>query len=200
VWVRVDVELGISTDHTLLQPQRLASLVIGEQRRHHALRREAVTDPLTGVGNRSALRRRLDAATGPLTVGFVDLDDFKSVNDTYGHDAGDTVLREVALRLSASVREDDLVVRVGGDEFAVVFADGALPGAIDALVRRVLGAIEVPIDLPSGAAITVRATVGVATGPPSEVVHRADDALYAVKRRKGKLKPSALRSPGPPPP
>jgi diguanylate cyclase (GGDEF)-like protein len=197
VWLRVDVELGISTDHSLLQPQRLAGLVIGEQRRHHALRREAVTDPLTGVGNRSALRRRLDAATGPLTVGFVDLDDFKSVNDTYGHDAGDTVLREVALRLSASVREDDLVVRIGGDEFAVVFADGAHPGAIDHLVRRILGAIQVPIDLSTGAAIAVQATVGVATGPPSEVVHRADDALYAVKRRKGKVKPSALRPPAP---
>jgi diguanylate cyclase (GGDEF)-like protein len=184
VWVRVDLELNIGTDHALRQTLRLSSLVIGEQRRHHALRREAVTDPLTGVGNRSALRRRLDAATGALTVAFVDLDDFKAVNDTYGHDAGDTVLREVAGRLGAAVREDDLVVRLGGDEFAIVFADGTPDAAIDSLVQRVLGAVEVAVTLPDGPTANVRASVGVATGPPGEVVHRADDALYASKRTK----------------
>jgi diguanylate cyclase (GGDEF)-like protein len=184
VWVRVDVELNIGTDQALRQTLRLASLVIGEQRRHHALRREAVTDPLTGVGNRSALRRRLDAAKGPLTVAFVDLDEFKAVNDTHGHDAGDTVLREVATRLGAAVREDDLVVRLGGDEFAVVFADETPAEAVDGLVRRVLGAVEVAVDLPDGASTAVHASVGVATGPPGEVVHRADDALYASKRTK----------------
>jgi diguanylate cyclase (GGDEF)-like protein len=183
VWVRVDVELNIGTDQALRQTLRLASLVIGEQRRHHALRREAVTDPLTGVGNRSALRRRLDAATGDPTVAFVDLDDFKAVNDTYGHDAGDTVLREVALRLASAVREDDLVVRLGGDEFAVVLAEGTPADAVDGLVGRLLAAVEVPVLLAGGTA-PVRASVGVATGPPGEVVRRADDALYVAKRAK----------------
>jgi diguanylate cyclase (GGDEF)-like protein len=184
VWVHVDVELNISTDQALRQTLRLSSLVIGEQRRHHALQREAVTDPLTGVGNRSALRRRLDAATGDLTVAFVDLDDFKAVNDTYGHDAGDTVLREVATRLGAAVREDDLVVRLGGDEFAIVLADGTPIDAVGSLVRRVLGEVELPVPLAQGATTAVQASVGVATGPPGEVVHRADDALYAAKRAK----------------
>jgi diguanylate cyclase (GGDEF)-like protein len=184
VWVRVDVDLNIGTDQALRQTLRLASLVIGEQRRHHALQREAVTDPLTGVGNRSALRRRLDAATGDLTVAFVDLDDFKAVNDTYGHDAGDTVLREVAIRLGAAVREDDLVVRLGGDEFAVVLADGTPPVAVDGLAGRLLAAVEAPVALAGAAATAVRASVGVATGPPGEVVHRADDALYVAKRAK----------------
>jgi len=185
VWVRVDVELNIGTDQALLQTLRLSSLVIGEQRRHHALQREAVTDPLTGVGNRSALRRRLDAATGELTVAFVDLDDFKAVNDTYGHDAGDTVLREVALRLAAAVREDDLVVRLGGDEFAIVLADGTSPDAVVGLVARLLAAVEVPVALAGAVTTAVHASVGVATGPPSEVVRRADDALYVAKREKG---------------
>ena len=184
VWVHVDVELNIGTDQALRQTLRLSSLVIGEQRRHHALQREAVTDPLTGVGNRSALRRRLDAATGDLTVAFVDLDDFKAVNDTYGHDAGDTVLREVATRLGAAVREDDLVVRLGGDEFAIVLADGTPTDAVGSLVRRVLGEVELTVTLAQGATTAVHASVGVASGPPGEVVHRADDALYAAKRAK----------------
>jgi diguanylate cyclase (GGDEF)-like protein len=184
VWVLIEVELSIGTDHGLRQAQRLASLVIGEQRRHHALEREALTDPLTRVANRSALRRRLDAAQGPVTLAFVDLDDFKAVNDTHGHDAGDTVLRAVATRLGESVREDDLVVRLGGDEFAVVFADGTPGEATEPLVARVLEAIEAPIPLDDGTTITVHASLGVATGPAGEVVHRADGALYASKRSK----------------
>ena len=124
VWARLAVELNIATEQGLRQAMRLATLVLGEQRRQHALQRAAATDPLTGVGNRSALRRRLDAVAGPVTMAIVDLDDFKPVNDTYGHDVGDAVLREVADRIVAAVREDDLVVRLGGDEFAVVFAEG----------------------------------------------------------------------------
>ena len=189
VWVTIEVELNIGTNNSLRQAQRLASLVIGEQRRHHALDREAVTDPLTGVGNRSALRRRLDAATAPVTVAFMDLDDFKVVNDTYGHDAGDTVLREVALRVGQAVREDDLVVRLGGDEFAIVFADDPgsdQPACVPTLVDRLQAAVAEPIDLGlgSGAMVTVTSSVGVATGPPGEVVHMADDNLYATKRAR----------------
>lgn len=183
VWVRITYELNIGTDYSLRQARRLASLVIGEQRRHQALDRAAVTDPLTGVGNRSALRRRLDAAGDAVSLAFVDLDDFKSVNDTHGHDAGDVVLRTVARRLEESVREDDLVVRLGGDEFAVVLADGTPVDGIDLLVQRVLSAIERPVELDSGASVAVRASVGIATGAPNEVVHAADKALYASKRR-----------------
>ena len=184
VWVAIEVEMNIGTDHGLRQAQRLASLVIGEQRRHHALQREAVTDPLTRVGNRSALRRRLDAATGPVTVAFLDLDDFKAVNDTHGHDAGDTVLRVVAERLGESVREDDLVVRLGGDEFAVVFADATPAGAVEPLVARVQHAIETPIPLDGDVRVTVLASLGVATGEAGEVIRLADGALYATKRAK----------------
>jgi len=80
------------------------------------------------------------------------------------------------------VREDDLVVRLGGDEFAVVLADGTPAEAVDGLVGRLLAAVEVPVLLTGGTTTLVQASVGVATGPPGEVVHRADDALYAAKR------------------
>ena len=187
IWVQIDVEFNIAIDDGLRQTKRLASLVIGEERRRHTLRRLAVTDPLTGLANRSALRRRLDEASQcsqAVTLALVDLDDFKPVNDTYGHDTGDGVLRVVAGRLADSVRADDLVVRFGGDEFAVVFADGTPPDGASRLADRLVEAISRPITLPGGPTITVGASVGLATAPPEKVVHLADESLYATKRAK----------------
>jgi diguanylate cyclase (GGDEF)-like protein len=185
VWVRIDTELSIANDTTLRQTKRLAALVIGEHRHHDELRRQAGTDPLTGLGNRSALRRRLDTADDPVTVAVLDLDDFKPVNDTYGHDTGDTVLQAVAERLHAAVRDDDLVVRFGGDEFAIVFADGTSPESASSLSERISTAIDAPITLDSGTTIAVRASIGLATASADKVVHEADTALYEAKRHKG---------------
>lgn len=184
VWVLIDVEINVASDHGIRQALRLASLVLGEQRRHQALQREAVTDPLTGVGNRTALRRRLDGAEGPVTVAMVDLDDFKPVNDTHGHEAGDRVLRTVAGRLQEAVRQEDLLVRLGGDEFAIVYGQGTSPEGAAGSVRRITGAVAAPIALEAGPTVSVGASVGIATGPPGEVVHLADAALYAAKRAK----------------
>jgi diguanylate cyclase (GGDEF)-like protein len=184
VWVQIDVEFNLAIADGLRQTRRLASMVIGEARRRHALRRLAVTDPLTGLANRSALRRRLDEATQPVTLALVDLDDFKPVNDTYGHDTGDGVLRVVAGRLADSVRADDLVVRFGGDEFAVVFADDTPPESATGLAQRLVRAIEQPITLPGGPTITVGASVGLATAPAEKVVRLADTSLYEAKRAK----------------
>jgi diguanylate cyclase (GGDEF)-like protein len=187
-WVRLDVELNIATEDGLLQAARLATLVIGEQRRHEALRREAMTDPLTGLGNRSALRRRLDADDGPVTVALVDLDGFKPVNDTHGHEVGDEVLRVVGRRLLAAVREDDCVVRFGGDEFAVVFADGTTPDGVSRATERLAAAIGTPVEAAGGVTLTVTASVGVATAPATEVVPLADRALYKAKARRDTLR------------
>jgi GGDEF domain-containing protein len=204
VWVRIEVELNIATEDGLRQASRLATLVMGEQRRQHALERAAVTDPLTGVGNRTALRRRLDAVHGPVTLAIVDLDDFKPINDTHGHDVGDEVLRTAARRIVGAVREDDVVVRFGGDEFAVVFADTGPAGASDGddddhgdaagdagtssgladAERRIVEAIAEPVELASGQTISIAASIGLATAAPGDVVRQADAALYEAKRRK----------------
>lgn len=184
LWVSIAVEPNIATDGGLRQTVRLSSLVLGEQRRRHSLSRQAVTDPLTGVGNRSALRRRLDAATGDVVVAMFDLDDFKPVNDTYGHDAGDVVLRAVAERLAAGVREDDLVVRLGGDEFVIVFAEDTAEDGVARSIRRVVEAIEEPVEMQPGTKVSVRVSVGLATGAPGEVVRLADASLYQAKRHK----------------
>lgn len=184
VWARVSVEPNIGTEQGLSQANRLATLVLGEQRRHAALRREAMTDPLTGLGNRAAFRRRLDMAPDAVTVALIDLDGFKPVNDTHGHDVGDYVLEAVANRLLATVREDDCVVRFGGDEFAVVFAEDLPSAATEASAERLRRAVEAPIVLSPDLTVAVGVSIGLATAPAREVVPLADDALYQVKRQK----------------
>lgn len=198
VWLQLEVEFSIAIDESLRQTRRLATLVIGEERRRHTLRHLAATDPLTGLANRSALRRRLDQAPGDVTVALVDLDDFKPVNDTYGHEAGDTVLQTVAERLTATVRADDLVVRLGGDEFAVAFADQTQPNSAAQLAARLVEVLQDPIALPNGPKITVGASVGLATATADNVIQRADAALYDAKRTKRRptCDPAAL-GPGP---
>jgi diguanylate cyclase (GGDEF)-like protein len=184
VWVRIDVPPVIVLDDSLRQLQRVASLVVGEERRRRALGRQAETDPLTGLQNRSALRRRLDTATGPVTLAVIDLDDFKPVNETHGHETGDVVLQTVAERLAEAVRADDLVVRFGGDEFAVVFADGTTPERASHLAERITDAVRAPIAAHDGLVVAVSASIGLATGPADQVVLEADNALYLAKRDK----------------
>ena len=180
---RVDVAFDLAADGNLRQAMRIASLAITEERRRRLLRHQAATDPLTGLGNRSALRRRLDAATGDVTLVAIDLDGFKPVNDVHGHATGDEVLQVVAERLRSVVREDDLVVRFGGDEFAVVLADDAPEEAAGKLVSRVVATLEAPIEL-EGLTLTIGASLGVATAAVENVVHDADTALYEAKRAK----------------
>lgn len=180
VWVRIATELNIANETGVRQAERLAGLVIGEQRRRDALRHEALTDPLTRVANRSALRDRLDTATDPLTVAIIDLDGFKLVNDTHGHEAGDAVLQVVAQRILGAVRQDDLVVRLGGDEFAIVFAAGTATDGMVRSMRRVVDSIGSPIQL-GDLTVSIGASAGLATATPPEVMKQADRALYRAK-------------------
>ena len=150
-------------------------------------------DPLTGLANRAEFNARLEGACrrlkrsgGTVTVMMVDLDKFKSVNDTFGHPAGDRLLVEVGRRLRSTARETDLVARLGGDEFAVIKEGGADPheGAI-ALALRIIDAISRPFDL-SGQAASIGASIGIVLGPehetdPEGLLKRADLALYDAK-------------------
>jgi diguanylate cyclase (GGDEF)-like protein len=173
---------------TLVENARLLERVSeGRQRLAH----QAFHDTLTGLANRALFRDRLNHALalhrrdrGGLAVLFLDLDDFKAVNDRYGHATGDRLLRDVANRLSAAVRDGDTVARLGGDEFAVL-----LEGAGDP-VETAQGLLEVlrrPYDL-DGRTVTVGASVGLVdaaehTGSTAEwLVRRADAAMYAGKR------------------
>jgi len=145
-------------------------------------RDQAVTDELTGLGNRRALLARL-RAPGPVVVLLMDLNRFKDVNDGLGHSAGDELLVAVGRRLQARLGPADLLVRLGGDEYAVVVdAEGARAGA--ALGRTLWQALRAPFDV-GGQTVHVGASVGVAVSDggasPEELLRRADVAMYAAK-------------------
>ena len=168
--------------------------------REQALEHQAYHDALTGLPNRALLRLRVDAAARPLrehdgplfAVMFVDLDDFKNVNDRFGHEAGDRLLGAIAQRLCMCVRPQDTVARLGGDEFAILLED--LGGAGDALnvAGRVVDAISDPVDLGAWT-VGVGGTVGVALARQGEaggeeLLRRADVAMYRAKERgKGRV-------------
>ncbi len=154
------------------------------------LRRQAELDGLTGLANRARLGRALgELATRSASAAalFLDLDGFKIINDTRGHDVGDQVLVEVGRRVSSLVRCEDLVARFGGDEFVVVLdsdEDGALLSA-DLVASEVEHALVRPVDTDAGP-VRVTASIGIATGrvdpdDPMQLVQRADAAMYQAK-------------------
>ena len=166
------------------------------QRTEEELFRAATHDALTGLANRGLLMDRLEriwrrraTQRGPLTVLFVDLDHFKTVNDADGHAAGDEVLRAVAGALEATFRPADTVARVGGDEFVIVCEDTPIHEAAS-LAARALDAVRHAVrELSFESAGGVTASVGVVAAEPEELadkaIDRADAAMYRAKRRGG---------------
>jgi diguanylate cyclase (GGDEF)-like protein/PAS domain S-box-containing protein len=156
----------------------------------------AYHDPLTGLANRLGFRGRLDQvlaraneANTRCAVMLIDLDRFKHVNDTLGHDIGDKLLAEVARRVRASVGESDIVARLGGDEFVVVIPDLDASMSLENIVAHVFDQLHGNINLP-GRVIYTSASVGVAVSPKdgtdgSTLLQHADLAMYAAKYQGG---------------
>jgi diguanylate cyclase (GGDEF)-like protein len=170
----------------------MADAIAGSQR---SLTREVNTDSLSGLANRAAFRSRLDATLaradrrgGRQAVLFVDLDDFKDVNDTLGHAAGDQLLCVVADRLVDTVRPGDLVARLGGDEFAILLDGLREPGLAMIVAQRVVTALAEPVAI-GETRVDVGASVGLAMRHESStfdgLMREADVAMYAAKG-KGK--------------
>jgi diguanylate cyclase (GGDEF)-like protein len=163
------------------------------------LRHKASHDALTGLLNRVGFRQHIDRildaarpAAGQVGLLFVDLDNFKQVNDAYGHDAGDELIRKAAHRLEATARGGDGVARLGGDEFAVVLANVGAEDQLRAAEARVRAAFREPFTL-GEAAISVGASVGGAVWGEhgqtvNELVTYADAAMY-VDKTKGRRSP-----------
>jgi len=155
------------------------------------LQHNAFHDALTGLANRALFADRLQHALArtdrhatPVAVLFVDLDDFKAVNDDAGHSAGDELLVAVADRLRQVLRPSDTIARLGGDEFAVLIEDGADPAHTAATADRLLAALSEPFG--GDAQVRVTASVGIATGAAgqhdaAELLRHADVAMYAAK-------------------
>ena len=158
-----------------------------EERIAHMARHDA----LTGLPNRTSFADdladacRRTARSGSAAVLCLDLDRFKSVNDTLGHPAGDALLRQVAARLKSCVRETDTVARFGGDEFAIIQTEADQPEAVTALAHRLIEALSAPYDL-HGHQVVIGASIGIALAPadgndPEVLLKNGDMALYRAK-------------------
>lgn len=171
------------------------------QQANNELSRQALSDPLTGLPNRRALMLELHRLfsllkrTGhPLLISFIDLDGFKAINDTHGHDAGDLLLQTMAQQLAGALRSGDLLARVGGDEFVAV-GMGPLSGeqtveaAVHSFQRRLFAQSQVQLPLASQVLNYPGASVGVVAVDPASIsiddaLRQADACMYAVKRQR----------------
>ena len=171
-----------------------AGRAIENARRYEQLARQARTDALTGLGHHGALMgalriavARARASSAPLAVAMVDLDDFKKVNDTHGHLAGDALLVGVAARMRAELRASQSVYRYGGEEFTVILPDAGADEATTVAERLRRAVSEQPITVADGLSLAVTASLGVsALGAGDDhqaLLARADSALLAAKAR-----------------
>lgn len=178
----------------------LAALVLGHMRRTAAtiasgetrLRHLALHDPLCGLPNRIFFGERLEAVIAdmrkgspPAAVLYIDLDHFKDVNDTLGHPIGDELIRAVTQRLTNTVRDNDLVARIGGDEFAVITSGGSDHSTLLTIANRLISAICAPYTI-ANQTIVIGASIGIAVvtekiAGAADIMRHADMALYRAK-------------------
>jgi diguanylate cyclase (GGDEF)-like protein/PAS domain S-box-containing protein len=187
--------VGDSRSNTVLWTMVEAS---ERSRLQERIEHEATHDPLTDLPNRRALEHYLVRSlararrngTG-IALGILDLDDFKPVNDTYGHSAGDRLLREFAARLRFLLRENDFVIRLGGDEFVVILEDlksGEIQ-MLDTILSRLHQSVETPFEVHPGRLVSVGMTMGLALFPEDGeggdlLLRHADLAMYQLKVKK----------------
>ncbi|MET7419681.1 EAL domain-containing protein [Dactylosporangium sp. NPDC005555] len=175
---------GLVTIRQFVAFRENARLLADKRASQERLEHEATHDGLTGLANRALFRRRLGAqlAQGDATVLLVDLDDFKTINDSLGHDVGDDLLIALAEVLRRESVTDGLPVRLGGDEFAVLVTEPTALG--ETIAQRILDAFTAPL---SAHRLLVHASIGIATAPAGTPLDRllraADVAMYAAKQR-----------------
>jgi diguanylate cyclase len=181
--------------HSHARNRELADSLNDANRR---LRDQAHSDPLTRMPNRLMFEERMtlalrqigaDPESCALAVMFIDLDGFKPVNDSFGHVAGDAVLREIGRRLQAIARPEDTVARVGGDEFLLMTLRPGHEAVAAAIAQRVLEALNEPLTLPNDVVVNLSASIGIVMYPEhghhAKMIANADAAMYAAKRAGG---------------
>lgn len=164
--------------------------------RAEASRNAAFHDLLTGLPNRALFNDRLEHGLAQakrhdrsLAVMFVDLDGFKKINDTYGHDAGDDVLKTIAIRLTANTRDDDTVSRHGGDEFLYLLTEVGNVEDVKAIAEKIIASIQMPLQMTvDGVKVdaSISASIGIALFPKDgstaqDLIKQADKAMYLAK-------------------
>jgi diguanylate cyclase (GGDEF)-like protein len=192
----LDVSITLSpiydSSGTVIGASSIARDITARKRRARRMEHRALHDPLTSLANRAVAVEQLQQALARsarhstrVAVLFIDLDDFKQINDRYGHLVGDHILRIVAHRIRHAVRAEDVVARFGGDEFLVVCGDVQSDEEADEIARRVEYMIGRPFDLPVGVEHVVHASIGIRVGgpgdDPQQIIRDADEAMYRQK-------------------
>lgn len=185
--------LGLRLRRVLARSVRLKKHLVKLKDAERALRKSAFLDPLTGLANRLLLMDRFEVAMRharrsrkKFAVLMLDLNKFKSINDTYGHAAGDKVLVAVSQRLVSIVRESDTVARLGGDEFVLIVESINERAQLEALGHKLMDVVSQNLILDSGQTVAVGASVGYAWYPKDgdslrDILEVADQAMYTCK-------------------
>ena len=185
--------LGLRLRRVLARSVRLKKHLVKLKDAERALRKSAFLDPLTGLANRLLLMDRFEVAMRharrshkKFAVLMLDLNKFKSINDTYGHAAGDKVLVAVSQRLVSIVRESDTVARLGGDEFVLIVESINERAQLESLGRKLMDVVSQDLILDSGQTVAVGASVGYAWYPKDgdslrDILEVADQAMYTCK-------------------
>jgi diguanylate cyclase (GGDEF)-like protein/PAS domain S-box-containing protein len=184
----------LDEDKALVSLVAIETDITRERRKEKELRLLAFHDPLTGLPNRAALEREFEGYLAVarryrrvLVLLFFDLDGFKEVNDSLGHEAGDQLLAELAIRVESELRGGDRLFRLGGDEFLVILNNAGTRTEVEQLARRLLEVIHQPFDL-RDQEVGIGASIGIALYPENaasqqDLLRMADMAMYRAKNR-----------------
>jgi diguanylate cyclase (GGDEF)-like protein/PAS domain S-box-containing protein len=188
IWVRDEGVVVLDDEGEPLYLQGYLLDVTVEREAQEQLRRQALYDSLTGLANRTFFHEQLEHAVSIRKQGhqqtalvYIDLNEFKEINDQYGHTVGDEVLATLGKRIKELIRAGDSVARLGGDEFAVLLASVSEPAEAATVAERLIERIEAPIDA-DGRHLTLTASIGIALGSNGkELLKQADAAMYRAK-------------------
>ncbi|SHI58153.1 diguanylate cyclase domain-containing protein [Halodesulfovibrio aestuarii] len=194
IWGEISAHWSIDPKNQIPYVEGILSDVTERRRVELDLQRRATRDCLTGVFSRGSFYEKLSSILATaryensiFAVLYLDLNDFKNVNDTHGHHCGDIVIKELVGRISAQIRERDVFGRIGGDEFCIVLENVRAACDVDAVIRKIHSVVDAPIRINDEKLVSVGLSVGVAMYPedgdtPEVLLQRADHAMYLEKR------------------
>ncbi|SIN73450.1 sensor domain-containing protein [Halodesulfovibrio marinisediminis] len=194
IWGEISAHWSIDPKNQIPYVEGILSDVTERRCAELDLQRRATLDCLTGVFSRGSFYEKLNSILATaryeqsaFAVLYIDLNDFKNVNDTHGHHCGDIVIKELAKRINAQIREHDVFGRIGGDEFCIVLENVRSTCDVDVVVRKIHRVVDVPIRISATLSVSVGVSVGVAMYPedgdtPEVLLQRADQAMYLEKR------------------
>ena len=191
---RLETAVNERTHQLKAANEHLQEEVVQRKRAEEEIRRIAYYDYLTGLPNRRLFVSLCEQEIADrkrhgkrFCILFIDLDNFKAINDRFGHEAGDIVLIQTARRLKTAVRENDVIGRIGGDEFVLLLTDVSEPGAVATVAQKLAAAVRTPVAINDDSRVTTEASIGISSYPEDDdhlepLIAKADEAMYTMKR------------------